>query len=188
MNSTRRGFLSAFTGWVVLPPWRNGSNENSPGSTHDKSASIATAAPQSNQAHPALLATSGPTQSCAATSLGELSSEDSPFNDPAWLTAWLRLPRLPVLRDQLPQIGADREIEWYLASLALSRIGSGKSIDFTYHGGFEPGTFREVVPMFLYAVPSNLADPDLAREPLYLLAHCLHRKAPRTFRLDRIAL
>lgn len=188
MNPTRRGFLSAFTGWVVLPPWRTGSSENSPGSAHDKFASIATATPQPTQTHPALLPTSGSPQSSAENSRGTLSCEDAPFDDPAWLSAWLRLPRLPVLRDQLPQLGPDREIEWYLASLALSRIQSGKSIHFTYHGGSEPGTFRQVVPMFLYAVPSNLADQDLAREPLYLLAHCLRRKAPRTFRLDRIAL
>ncbi len=92
------------------------------------------------------------------------------------------------MRDQLPLLGQNRQNEWFLSSLALSRIASGKPIAFTYQGGSEPGTFREVLPMFLYAVPSNLTDPDLAREPLYLLAHCLHRKAPRTFRLDRIAI
>ncbi|MCU0748176.1 MAG: hypothetical protein MUF13_01380, partial [Akkermansiaceae bacterium] len=106
MNSTRRGFLSAVTGWVALPPWRTGSSENPPGSAHDKLASIATAAPQSTQTHPALLPTSG-SQSSAENSHGTLSCEDAPFDTPAWLYAWLRLPRLPVLRDQLPHLGPD---------------------------------------------------------------------------------
>ena len=165
MKSTRRGFLSALTGMVAIPPWRLGWSELPPRVAHDTSPSTATVPgnPASDPGHPV-------------------------GSDTLWLESWLRMPRLPMMREQLPQLGPDRQIEWFLASLSLSRISSGESIDFFYQGGSEPGAFRQVLPMFLFTVPTDPANPDYARQPVYLLAHCLTRKAARTFRLDRISL
>lgn len=92
------------------------------------------------------------------------------------------------MREHLPLLGPDRAVEWFLASLSLSHIRSCKSIAFFYQGGSEPGVFRRVLPMFLFTVPADLANPDFSRECVYLLAHCPKSQAARIFRLDRISL
>ncbi len=105
--------------------------------------------------------------------------------DPEWLTEWMRLPRLPLLADDLPEIPDPSERE--LATQILQRIRSGNSFDFQYFGGSEPGKARQVLPVLLFTtsvddMPCGVGDPN----PIYLLAWCLSRYAPRTFRLDRI--
>lgn len=105
--------------------------------------------------------------------------------DPEWLRDWLRLPRLPVLSDDLPQIAEPQERD--LAALIIQRIRSGIPIDFRYFGGSEPGKPRQVLPVQLFTtapdgMPSGADDPN----PIYLLAWCQSRNAPRTFRLDRM--
>ena len=106
--------------------------------------------------------------------------------DPEWLTEWMRLPRLPLLADDLPEIADPRERE--LAAQILQRIGSGNSFDFQYFGDSEPGKSRQVLPVLLFTttddMPCGVGHPD----PIYLLAWCLSRKAPRTFRLDRMGI
>ena len=111
-----------------------------------------------------------------------------PRRDDDWLDAWLQLPRLPLTREQIPLLGQDRLVEWYNASYISARMRNGRSVDFIYNGGSEPGTMRNVQPVFLFTVPEDLTEPDMKREPVYLLAHCLKRQAARTFRLDRISL
>lgn len=106
--------------------------------------------------------------------------------DPEWLTEWMRLPRLPLLADDLPEIPDPSERE--LATQILQRIRSGNSFDFQYFGGSEPGKSRQVLPVLLFTIEVDDmhcggGDPD----PIYLLAWCQSRNAPRTFRLDRMA-
>lgn len=157
METTRRGFLAAFSGFVLAPP-----RKEAAGQSH-----LELSAPSRDSTTP-------------------YSLFSHPSDDPAWLTAWLRLPRLPIMPDHLPHFAEFRRAEFELSCSILSHIQSGKPLTFTYHGGTEPETRRRVLPTFLYATPSNIAHPELSHEPLYLLAHCLTRKAPRTFRLDRI--
>jgi hypothetical protein len=107
--------------------------------------------------------------------------------DPEWLTEWMRLPRLPWLADDLPEIPDPRESE--LAAQILQRIRSGASFDFQYFGGSEPGKSRQVLPVLLFTtavddMPCGVGDPN----PIYLLAWCQSRNAPRTFRLDRMGI
>ena len=111
-----------------------------------------------------------------------------PDNTPHHLDAWQRLPRLPLTRRQLAQFRDTRDNESFIAALLIHRIHIGKPVTFTYHGGSTPGQPRTALPTFLFTVPTDLLNPDLAREPFYLLAHCTSRNAPRTFRLDRIRL
>ena len=76
------------------------------------------------------------------------------------------------------------------------RIRGGRSFAFYYLGGSTPGEIRRVLPTSLFGLDlashyQFLVDdptefPEPADGPLYLLAWCEHRKAPRTFRLDRI--
>jgi hypothetical protein len=207
MNSTRRGFLSALSGVVAIPPWRVGWCELPPRVAHDTSPSAATATGNSVRQDFSAAGHGGSTSeattrsaktSAAAgsrTSVRDTTAIgndyiDQPFlsANEAWLDAWLRLPRLPLMRDQLRPLGKERAVEWFIASLALERIRNGELLAFFYRGGSEPGAFRKVIPVFLFTVPSDLANPDYSREPVYLLAHCLSRKAARTFRLDRISL
>lgn len=107
--------------------------------------------------------------------------------DPEWLTEWMRLPRLPLLSDDLPEIPYPSERE--LATQILQRIRSGNPIDFKYFGGSEPGKARQVLPVLLFTtavddMPCGDGDPN----PIYLLAWCQSRNAPRTFRLDRMGI
>jgi len=112
-----------------------------------------------------------------------LPAYDTP--DPEWLQQWLRLPRLPLISADLEQIGDPQERD--LAALILQRIRSGIPFDFRYFGGSEPGKLRRVLPVLVFTtapddLPCGAGDPN----PLYLLAWCQSRNAPRTFRLHRM--
>ena len=107
---------------------------------------------------------------------------------PEWLTEWLRLPRLDLLREDLPQIPDPDQRE--LATEILRRMQSGTPFPFRYFGGSDPGTRRQVLPVMLFTTVADTAadtascQPELG--PVYLLAWCQSRSAPRTFRLDRM--
>lgn len=161
MISTRRGFLSTLAGMAAVSPWRTGWSETPSSGAHDNPPSAAT-----------------------ASALLEFANSEEAGT---WLDAWNRLPRVPLLREQFPQLGKDRQVEWFNASLITCRIQEGREFGFTYESGSEPGTWRNVLPVLLFTVPANPEAPDLSRKPVYLLAHCLKRQAVRTFRLDRIA-
>lgn len=161
MISTRRGFLSTLAGLAAASPWRTGRSESPTLGAHDTSSPAATAS-----ATPEFL---------------DLAETEE------WLEAWQCLPRVPLVREQFPQFGKDRQVEWFNASRITCRIHEGREFGFIYEGGSEPGTWRNVLPVLLFTVPAHPESPDLTREPVYLLAHCLKRNAVRTFRLDRIA-
>jgi len=110
------------------------------------------------------------------------------LHDPEWLTAWLRLPRFPVLCDDLPRIAEPHERD--LAARILRGIRSGAPLDFHYLGGSEPGKSRQVLPVLIFttSLDSSPSDSEGPKKPLYLLAWCLVRNAPRTFRFDRIQI
>jgi hypothetical protein len=114
-----------------------------------------------------------------------LPSPANPSPDPEWLTEWLRLPRLPLLWDDLAEI-LDLD-ERSLVALILVSIRLGEPFNFQYFGGSEPGKHRHVLPVLLFTtalddMPYGAGDPN----PIYLLAWCQSRHAPRTFRLDRV--
>lgn len=110
---------------------------------------------------------------------------------PAGLEAWLRLPQRPLIsRNDLadcqdPRIHA-------LATIILARLNSGEELVFRYYGGSDASAIRTVHPVLLF----RKCRPDAAdariepspQSPLYLLAHCQTRNAPRTFRLDRMTM
>jgi hypothetical protein len=165
MISTRRSFLTTITGATGMAaawPWRKGSGDAPPRSAHDNALSTATA-------------------TCPP------ASPDFPESDYG-LDTWQRLPRVPLVRNQIPELGQNRAAEWFHASLITCRIREGRPFDFFYLGGSEPGEGRTVHPVLLFTVPTHPGPPDLTRDPVYLLAHCLKRNAVRTFRLDRLHL
>lgn len=163
MTPTRRGFLASLAGMAAVSPWRLGWSVPSPGGAHDRAPAAATASSRSK-------------------------IQDHTTNDEHWIDAWLSRPRLPLARKHLKSLGETRAVEWFVAALALERIRTGKPLGFFYQGGSEPGAGRNVLPVLLFTVPSNLENPDLTREPVYLLTHCLKRNAARSFRLDRMSL
>jgi predicted DNA-binding transcriptional regulator YafY len=100
------------------------------------------------------------------------------------LTKWLKMPMQPIhfaaeIPPQAPSIT--------LPIFAAIHDRKGE-IQFTYQGGSEPGQRRHVLPILLFQKITSQADSELPNlSPIYLLAHCLNRKASRTFRLDRIS-
>lgn len=161
MIFTRRGFLSTLACMAAISSWRKGRSELPPRGAHDTSPFPATAS--------------------AAKEFSNVAKTD------AGLDTWQRLPRVPVVRSQFPQFGKERQLEWFNALRIKCCIQEGRGFGFIYEGGSEPGTWRNVLPVLLFTVPAHSGSPDLRREPVYLLAHCLKRNAVRTFRLDRIA-
>ena len=97
---------------------------------------------------------------------------DNDAPTPEWLTAWLHLPRLLVISDDLPQILDPHKRD--LAILILQRIRSSGPIDFRY--------LSLLFTTAPDAIPPGAGDTN----PLYLLSRCLVRNAPRNFRLGRM--
>ena len=91
------------------------------------------------------------------------------------------------LREDLPLIPDPDQRE--LAAQILQRMRSGTPFTFQYLGGSEPGTRRQVLPVMLFTTDDDTnpasCQPELG--PIYLLAWCQSRNAPRTFRLDRMS-
>ena len=81
-----------------------------------------------------------------------------------------------------------REID--LARQLLPRLRHGGPVHFSYHGGSSPGTSRTALPTMLFTVPDEwcieITWPEM--DPIYLLAHCSVRNAPRTFKLANIGI
>ncbi len=105
------------------------------------------------------------------------------------LKAWLRMPMQPIHFEKDLPVGIS-EIEREQATDLMDAIGKTESlIQFIYSGGSEPENSRQVLPILLFQKidPENtdLQAPNIS--PIYLLAHCQTRNAPRTFRLDRMA-
>lgn len=100
----------------------------------------------------------------------------------AGLEAWLRLPMQPLLcAGEVPpsqRATAVRIFESMPCSSALS---------FHYQGGSDPGTRRSAIPVLLFRkISPDLDIHEPAEKPVYLLAFCQIRNAPRVFRLDRM--
>lgn len=107
--------------------------------------------------------------------------------DPEWLQEWLRLPRLPLLQEDFSVIPNLEERS--LVALILVSIGLGEPFEFQYFGGSEPGTSRRVLPVMLFTTElDDMVCGVGTPNPIYLLAWCQGRQAPRTFRLDRMCL
>lgn len=114
--------------------------------------------------------------------------------DPEWLREWQRIPRLEVREDDLPHHHDQHQRN--LAAMVLRHIRGGTPFVFRYLGGSSPGEIRRVLPTSLFCLDlishfqflmcASGEIPEPADGPLYLLAWCQHRNAPRTFRLDRI--
>ena len=114
--------------------------------------------------------------------------------DPEWLREWHRIPRLEIREDELSHYGDGHQRD--IAAVILPRIRAGAAFAFRYLGGSMPGEIRRVLPTSLFRLdfpsrnqglahdPGDIPEP--ADSPIYLLAWCLSRNAPRTFRLDRI--
>jgi hypothetical protein len=98
------------------------------------------------------------------------------------LSAWLRLPMQPLLTaSDVPQRFRD------VASVIFAALPNGTPLTFHYQGGSTPGELRSVLALMIF----QKIDPDSphkepADQPVYLLAFCQTRNAPRIFRLDRI--
>lgn len=118
----------------------------------------------------------------------------APNPDPEWLREWQSIPRLEVREDDLPLLSDSHQRA--LAAEILMRIRGGRPFAFRYLGGSTPGEIRRVLPTSLFGldlashyhflVEDPTEFPEPADDPLYLLAWCQTRNAPRTFRLDRI--
>ena len=110
--------------------------------------------------------------------------EIDPWFPASTLDDWLRLPMRPILDPEILPTAYQK-----LARQLLERMTDGQPVDFTYHGGSDPGTLRRVLPVLLFQkLDPELPEIDALGEPTYLLAYCQTRNAPRTFRLDHITL
>ena len=104
------------------------------------------------------------------------------------------MPRVEMREDDLPHL--HDPCQRNLAAVILPRIRSGRSFAFRYLAGSSPGEIRRVLPTSLFRLdPASHCQflvggvggiAMLTDTPLYLLAWCQTRNAPRTFRLDRI--
>jgi len=114
--------------------------------------------------------------------------------DPEWLREWKKIPRLELAPEDLTDHGDPHQQA--LAADIFPCIQNGMPFTFCYQGGSEPGVVRQVLPVQIFILdyfsyyyqrcddPVEIPDPDIV--PIYLLAWCLTRNAPRTFRLDRM--
>jgi len=117
-------------------------------------------------------------------------------SQPEWLREWKRIPRLEIAPDDLPDRSDDHQMS--IAASLFQHIHNGRPFSFRYLGGSQPGLVRQVLPVQLFSLDhfsffyprcedsADIPDPDVA--PIYLLAWCLTRNAPRTLRLDRIQI
>ena len=189
----RRTFIEILSGLLVpRPEWPSGDlpaahpsapNLRSRNSTLVHSPSAASRSTHSLSAH----SQSTPSPSAHPPAIeSRIAASWVNGTDPEWLTEWMRLPRLTLLPDDLPHIPDLDQRE--LAAQILRRMHSGTPFPFRYFGGSDPGTRRQVLPVMLF---TTTADEDTASwefelGPIYLLAWCQARDAPRTFRLDRM--
>ena len=94
------------------------------------------------------------------------------------------MPLGPFWRSVIPDVE-----ERSLVALILVSIGLGEPFEFQYLSGSEPGKSRQVLPVMLFTTALDDSACGVSTpNPIYLLAWCQARKAPRTFRLDRICL
>lgn len=126
--------------------------------------------------------------------LEAMSRPPADVSAPAWLREWKKIPRLEIAPDDLPDHRDPHQRA--LAADIFPCIHNGIPYPFCYMGGSEPGLVRKVLPVQLFILdyfsyyyqrcddPGEIPDPDIV--PIYLLAWCLTRNAPRTFRLDRM--
>lgn len=189
MNTSRRGWLTALTGFIALPVLPKTSASTTPESF----------AGQSIVDHFAALSYPSP----ANTRIGHAPE------------FWENTPRIPVtatdlrareesVRDHLHFLRVRRAASWCthpleseLQDIALARTiltlqPTGRPLTFRYSGGSSPQQSRTALTTLIF----HTDDPSICREtseadfhtarPLYLQAYCLERLAPRTFRLDRI--
>ena len=114
---------------------------------------------------------------------------------PEWLREWQRIPRLELTPEGLAGHGDPRQRS--IAASIFQRIDDSTPFTFRYLGGSQPGRVRRVLPVQLFGLDdsghcccrgdSAAALPGPATgAPIFLLAWCLSRNAPRTFRLDRM--
>ena len=177
MNPSRRAFLSGFAGlfptlWVI-----RGDNAGA-GEKRTRQSRSAT--------QPDPLVPNPRVDNPVITGNATQPDEAPGCDDDPWLAAWLRQPRLPLLRHHLPLLGDHRHHERTLATHIMTRIRNGEAMSFLYHGGSDPGSTRRIYPTLLFTTPIDTANPDHPRNPIYLLAYCLTRHATRVFRLDRM--
>lgn len=130
----------------------------------------------------------------ASPSLGNLQNTSHPVVSAIFspgdslenfLLEWQRLPMQPIPTvEDIPKNVTPFEREIATSLLSVMREGVA-DFHFTYQGGSEPGTTRQVQPILLFQKFEFAYDlPE--RFHLYLLAFCQSRQAARTFRLDRI--
>ena len=93
----------------------------------------------------------------------------------------------PILRTgDLPESAT--AVEQRVGGIVLTQLQEiPTALEITYHGGSDPGSRRKIHPILLFRKFEPNADAVFLH-PIYLLARCETRKAPRTFRLDRISL
>ena len=196
MTTTRRSFISSILGLAVISPWRPGWSSPPSKSAHDTAPAAVTVSPVNEPVDWASQQSSRPA-----------------LSDAPWLDSWNRLPRHPVLQDDLQWFEEwthnernheltrphgpvllstfDRRLEEIRTAFRIHQaITSGRPTTFIYQGGSQPGTRRKVIPVMLFTTPPKAQHHDSSpeMEPLYLLAHCLIRHATRTFRINRILL
>jgi hypothetical protein len=99
---------------------------------------------------------------------GKVDRSDTATGD-VLLDEWLTRPRQPI------DVAGDA-----LEGRLLEAIQAGRSVEFRYAAGSEPGATRRVRPENLFRAEGSSA--------VYLTAFCETRQATRTFRLDRIWL
>jgi hypothetical protein len=128
-----------------------------------------------------------------STHVNDASPPDTPTRipltsatiDPEWLKEWMRLPRQPLFLEDLSMV-PDLNERGLLALIMVS-IGLGEPFQFYYFGGSEPGKSRRVLPVMVFTTALEGVSCGVGTlNPIYLLAWCQVRRAPRTFRVDRV--
>ncbi len=96
------------------------------------------------------------------------SFEIVPVQDRTALDRWKSARRTPVRRSKDPRL---QEL--------IQHIEYGRVLRFQYRGGSEPYSLRVISPTSIDFV-------DEFENEVYLTGYCHHRRAARTFRLDRV--
>ena len=86
-----------------------------------------------------------------------------------WLAEWQTALRIPLVHSE------DPTERFFLHAMSLNQ-----PVTFTYLGGTQPGTVRDVHPILLFRVDGYRS--------AYVTAYCHTRQEIRTFRLDRVHL
>lgn len=172
MNTTRRGWLTAFSSLIALPLVTKSGSVSAQSEPQRSLVDHFASLRYRDQPSPMPVEHDWLSKPCVPVTLMDLSFHEEILTD--------SMHYLYVRKESLMAIEAvGEELRCLrLAHSILTQMPSGRPVTFRYDGGSTPGCLRTVLPTLVF---------HRCGTPLYLQAYCLERLATRTFRLDRIS-